>query len=112
MANNPNPWVVIVPGIQRQTLVSGTLMYQMRAKLAAGSKLPEHQHVQEQIVHVLAGRMRLSARGETHELGAGDVFYLGSNVAHAVETLEDTEVIDTFSPPRDDYLALDAEARA
>jgi hypothetical protein len=28
-----------------------------------------------------------------------------------VETIEDTTVIDTFSPPRHDYLALDEEAR-
>jgi hypothetical protein len=29
-----------------------------------------------------------------------------------VETLEDTMVLDTFSPPREDYLALDEQARA
>jgi hypothetical protein len=28
-----------------------------------------------------------------------------------VETLEDTRVLDTFSPPRDEYLAIDAEVR-
>jgi hypothetical protein len=27
-----------------------------------------------------------------------------------VETVEDTMVLDTFSPPRDDYLALDRQA--
>ena len=30
---------------------------------------------------------------------------------HAVETIEDTTVIDTFSPPREEYLALDEVAR-
>jgi hypothetical protein len=28
-----------------------------------------------------------------------------------VETLEDTRVLDTFSPPRDEYLALDEQMR-
>ena len=42
---------------------------------------------------------------------AGDAFYLASNVPHGVETIEDTTVIDTFSPPRNDYLALDEKAR-
>jgi hypothetical protein len=32
-------------------------------------------------------------------------------VPHGVETIEDTTVIDTFSPPREDYLALDEKAR-
>lgn len=82
-------------------------MYQMRAHLDAGSRMPEHQHAQEQIAHVVKGRMRIIVNGEPHELAAGESFYLRSNVAHGVETIEDTVVIDTFSPPRDDYLALD-----
>ncbi len=106
------PWIQIVPGIKRQTIASGTLMYQMRAQLDAGSRLPEHQHPQEQVAHVLAGRMRLIVSGTPHELGPGDSFYLGSNVPHGVETIEDTTVIDTFSPPRDDYLSLDGTAGA
>jgi len=31
-------------------------------------------------------------------------------VPHAVETIEETTVLDTFSSPRDDYLALDRAA--
>ena len=37
---------------------------------------------------------------------------LASNVPHGVETITDTMVLDTFSPPQDDYLALDEQARA
>lgn len=86
-------------------------MYQMRAELKAGSRLPEHAHPQEQIAHVVKGRMKMIVAGVAHELSAGDAIYLASNVPHGVETLEDTIVIDTFSPPREDYLALDKEAR-
>lgn len=106
---NQNPWIDIVPGIQRRTLASGRTMYQMMAKLESGSRMPPHQHEQEQIVHILRGRMRLIVSGVPHELREGDSFYLGSNVPHGVETLEETMVLDTFSPPRDDYLAVDAQ---
>lgn len=106
-----NPWFEIAPGIKRRTITTGATMYQMRAELAAGSRLPEHTHPQEQIAHVIKGRMNLIVAGEAHELTAGDAFYLGSNVPHGVETIDDTIVIDTFSPPRDDYLALDEKAR-
>lgn len=85
-------------------------MYQMLAELKAGSKMPEHQHPQEQIIHILSGRMRVFASGETYELGPGDSHYLASNVPHGVETLEDTRVLDTFSPPRHEYIAMDKEA--
>ena len=82
-------------------------MYQMLATLAAGSRMPAHSHEQEQIVHVLEGRIRLIADGVPHELSTGDSFYVGSNVPHRVETLSATRVLDTFSPPRNDYLAID-----
>ncbi|HEV8422595.1 MAG TPA: cupin domain-containing protein, partial [Chthoniobacterales bacterium] len=106
-----NPWIEIAPGIRRRTICSGANMYQMHAELKAGSRMPEHKHAQEQIAHVIRGRMNLIVAGEPHELKAGEAFYLASHVPHGVETIEDTSVIDTFSPPRDDYLALDEQAR-
>jgi quercetin dioxygenase-like cupin family protein/uncharacterized membrane protein YeaQ/YmgE (transglycosylase-associated protein family) len=108
---NKNPWIKICPGIKRQTLTSGKAMYQMLATLETGSKMPAHQHPQEQIVHILSGRMRLIVDGTPHEMKAGDSFYLASNVRHGVETLEETRVVDTFSPPRDEYLAIDEANR-
>ena len=86
-------------------------MYQMLATLAAGSRMPEHSHSQEQIVHILEGKMRLIVDGVPHELSPGDSFYLASNVPHGVETLSATRVLDTFSPPRKDYLAIDEKVR-
>ena len=111
MEHNEHPWIDIVPGIRRQTITTGATMYQMRARLDAGSRLPEHQHPQEQVTHVISGRLRMIVAGEPHELGPGESIYLPANVRHGAETLEDTLVIDTFSPPRDDYLAIDAQVR-
>jgi len=111
MSEQENPWIEITSGIRRRTITAGASRYQMRAELTAGSRLPEHAHPQKQIAHVIKGRMKLIVAGVPHELAAGDAFYLGSNVPHGVETIEDTTVIDTFSPPRDDYLALDKRAR-
>lgn len=108
---NENPWIEICPGIKRQTVTTGKTMYQMMAKLDAGSKMPEHRHPQEQIVHILAGRMRLIVEGTPREMTTGDSFYLAGDVPHAVETIEETHVLDTFSPPRDEYLAIDEANR-
>ena len=108
---NQNPWIEICPGIKRQTIASGQTMYQMVAQLKAGSRMPEHQHPQEQIVHVLSGRMKLIVNGKPHEMKTGDSFYLAGNVPHGVETAEETKVLDTFSPPREEYLAIDEANR-
>lgn len=107
MMKHANPWIEICPGIKRQTVANGNTMYQMVAELDAGSKMPEHQHPQEQLVHILSGRMKLIVHGTPHELTTGDSYYLAANVPHGVETMEETRVLDTFSPPRDEYLAID-----
>ena len=108
---NENPWIAICPGIKRQTVTSGKTMYQMVAELEANIQMPEHHHPQEQIIHILSGKMRVIADGKSHELETGDSFYLASNVPHSVETTEPTRVLDTFSPPREEYLALDEKTR-
>jgi len=88
-----NPTIEICPGITRRTVAHGKTMYQMLATLAAGSRMPAHSHPQEQIVHILEGKMRLIVEGVPHELSTGDSFYLASNIPHGVETLSATRVI-------------------
>src|SRR5262249_23966626 len=106
-----NPTIEICPRITRRTVAHGETMYQMMATLAAGSRMPAHSHPQEQIAHILEGLMRLIVDGVPHELATGDSFYLASNVQHGVETVLPTRVLDTFSPPRTDYLAVDEKVR-
>src|SRR6266516_1032263 len=106
-----SPTIQICPGITRRTVAHGKTMYQIMATLAAGSNMTPHSHPQEQIVHILEGQMRLIVDGVPHELSTGESFYLASNIPHGVETILSTRVLDTFSPPRNDYLAIDEEAR-
>ena len=112
MNNTQNPWIDIAPGIRRQTITTGATMYQMIAELKAGSVLPVHQHPQEQITHIIRGRLIMLAANVRHELATGDSFYISANTPHGVETIEETLALDTFSPPRTDYLAVDAASRA
>jgi quercetin dioxygenase-like cupin family protein len=37
-------------------------------------------------------------------LGAGELLLIPPQVPHAAEALEDTIAIDTFSPPREDWI--------
>jgi quercetin dioxygenase-like cupin family protein len=104
-------WITMVAGIRRRTVASGERMMQMLVTLEAGAHLPEHQHPHEQIVHVLSGRLRLIVAGEAHELGPHQPVSIPGGVRHAVDVLEDTLVVDTFSPPREDLLAEDERYR-
>jgi len=101
------------PGVRRSTIACGTQMMQMQVLLDAGSVVPAHAHPHEQVSYVLRGRLHFTIAGETRECGPGEALAIPGGVAHAVEALEETLVIDTFSPPREDLLAQDrGEARA
>jgi quercetin dioxygenase-like cupin family protein len=104
-------WIQLASGVKRRTCAVGDRMMQVMFVYDKGAKLPEHSHVHEQLVSVISGRMRLIIAGEPHELGAGDSIALRSNIPHAAEALEDSRVIDTFSPLREDMLKQDAEAK-
>ena len=73
--------------------------------LKKGCFVPTHAHFNEQITCVLSGRLRFILGEESVKsreemtLSAGEVLYLPSNVPHAAEAMEDTLVLDIFSPP-------------
>jgi quercetin dioxygenase-like cupin family protein len=100
-------WYPIWPGVDRTTLVSGDTMMQMLVTLKDGSRVAEHKHPEEQISYVVSGRLRFYVDGVAQELGPGESIYVPSNVVHAVDALEESLALDTFSPPRQDLLAID-----
>ena len=75
-----------------------------RLHLAKGAVVPEHQHVHEQVAHVESGALQFTVAGVEQTLRAGQSLVLPSNVPHGVVALEDTDVLDTFTPVREDWL--------
>lgn len=73
--------------------------------LRKGCLVPTHAHVNEQFSCILSGRIRFTLGDAavvlTEELivGPGEVIHLPSNVPHAAEAIEETVVLDIFSPP-------------
>jgi quercetin dioxygenase-like cupin family protein len=106
-ASTAERWLDLFPGIRRRTLASGEQMMQMLVRLDPGSHVPEHQHPHEQISYILHGRLRFYVAGAPLDLGAGQSLCIPGGTLHAVDTLEEALVLDTFSPPREDLLALD-----
>jgi quercetin dioxygenase-like cupin family protein len=76
-----------------------------RLHIKKGGVVPEHKHVQEQVAHVERGALKFSVAGVEHVVSAGQSLVLPSMVPHGVVALEDTDVIDTFTPVREDWLS-------
>ena len=75
-----------------------------------GSTVPLHSHEHEQLGIVLQGMQALVIDGEPHEMGAMDGYVIPGGVEHEAWFVEDTEVIDIFAPPRQDFLTPEAPA--
>lgn len=91
-------------GIEYKTLTHGERTSLSVFNLKKGSTIPKHSHPHEQTGYVVAGRMIFTIADERFLAETGDSWNIPGNAEHDVEVLEDTVVIEVFSPPREDYL--------
>lgn len=71
--------------------------------IEAGSPIPEHAHVHEQIMHVVEGVFELTVDGRSEQLTAGAIVTIPSNVKHGGKAISNCKVIDVFMPEREEY---------
>ena len=94
----------LVAGVEFKTTVFGdrTLMGEFRA--VRGASVPLHSHHHEQTGYLVSGRMKFVIGEDRFEVGAGDSWCIPGNVEHSADFLEDSVVIEVFSPVREEYL--------
>lgn len=98
-------WQTAGEGIRRIIHPPGKGIMSMTIEFQAGAAGAAHAHPHEQITHVFAGRLAITLDGVRHEIGAGEQMYVPSDTLHSVEALEQTLVLEIFTPLRDDLLA-------
>jgi quercetin dioxygenase-like cupin family protein len=58
-------------------------------------------------VYIVKGKVRVDIDGKrTFEVGPGESFVVDGGVEHEASALEESEVLDIFTPLREDYKAL------
>ena len=75
-----------------------------RFELKQSGVVPSHSHQNEQVSIVLSGALLFKIDGQETVVRAGEVMQIPGNAAHEVEALEDTLVVDVFSPIRQDWI--------
>ncbi len=98
------PKVESDPGVQRQVLADhpDMMMVSFSFQKAAEGKLHSHPHVQS--TYVKSGAFKFFLDGEEFEVGSGDSFVIPANAEHGCVCLAPGELIDCFTPRRDDFL--------
>jgi quercetin dioxygenase-like cupin family protein len=71
-----------------------------------GAVLPLHSHLHEQTTQVMKGRYEYNIDGVKRVCEVGTVIVIPSNVTHGGIALTDCEVMDVFSPIREDYRGI------
>lgn len=69
----------------------------------ADSPFPEHSHPHEQISIVWKGEFELTLNGETQVLRPGVIAVIPADAPHSGRALTDCQIVDVFSPVREDY---------
>ena len=94
------------PSMKRK-IVSGEKLMIARMNFKDGFLVPLHHHVHEQVTQVISGKMRFwfgANKEQTMDLNPGDVIVIPSNLPHEALMMGDVEEIDTWAPPRQDWL--------
>jgi quercetin dioxygenase-like cupin family protein len=93
-----------MPLLQRQRIIGEQAMIS-RVHLHKGCYVPTHAHANEQFGIILRGRLKFGLGADNSPLriyqtvGEGEVIHLPANLPHSAEALEDTLILDIFSPP-------------
>jgi quercetin dioxygenase-like cupin family protein len=88
----------------RRRMIVGTKEMLVRWEFSKGALAAQHNHPHEQIVVMVEGKLRLTVGDTEKILGRDDIVVIPPNTPHEALALEDTVVIDIFSPPREDFL--------
>ena len=92
------------PGVTRQVLADSPELMVVSFRFSEGATGALHSHPHVQSTYCRSGRFRFSLAGEEFEVRPGDSFIIPSGARHGCVCLEPGELIDSFTPRRDDFL--------
>lgn len=99
------PEVQADPGVKRQVLADHADLMVVAFRFGeVGAEGKPHSHPHVQSTFVKSGRFQFTVEGVTTEIGPGDSFVIPSNAVHGCVCVEPGELIDCFTPRRDDFL--------
>jgi quercetin dioxygenase-like cupin family protein len=90
-------------GVKFELLAQGEKSMVTKMLYKVDNHVPYHQHPHEQSGYIISGKYRIQFGEHDEILNPGDTYSIPGGVEHTLEILEEGEVIDFFSPPREDY---------
>ena len=92
-------------GVVRKVLAYSKNLMTVELRFEKGAVGAPHSHPHEQIGYIISGKLVYQEQGQEDKiLGTGDTYYVAPNVVHGVQILEDTKLLDIFTPMREDFV--------
>lgn len=98
-------WEDLGGGIKRRITADGDKLMQVEVHFQPGAEGYEHSHPHEQTSYVVTGGGTYTILGEAYEIRKGDMIRVPGGLRHGFLAMqgEETLLLDTFSPPREDF---------
>ena len=96
-------WETLGGGMLRK-YVNGVNVTIAQFRLAKGSVVKPHSHKHEQVSIVVQGVVKFTVGNDVYVMRAGDLVHIPPNTIHSAEALEDSLVVDVYTPIRDDWV--------
>jgi quercetin dioxygenase-like cupin family protein len=91
-------------GLKRRVLAYNEKLFLAEHEMTKGWAGTVHSHPHDQIVYIVHGHLRVSCQGTTFDVRTGDTFVVRGGVEHGASAMEDSLVVDVFTPWREDYV--------
>jgi quercetin dioxygenase-like cupin family protein len=99
-----NDYRELLPGITFKALVYGEKTLLGEIRLQKGATMPDHSHPHEQTGYLIAGQVVFAMGEQQITVEPGDSWCIPGDAVHSAEALEDSIVVEVFSPVREEYL--------
>jgi quercetin dioxygenase-like cupin family protein len=97
-------WEEVEPKIKRKVLGYDDQLMLVQVHFEKRGIGVEHKHHHSQSTLVGSGAFEITIDGVTQRLEKGDSFYVPPNTLHGAVCIEEGELIDAFSPVRDNFI--------
>ena len=106
--NKNIPSTDIGGGVTRKILSYSKNLMTVELTFPKGAIGAKHSHPHEQIGYIVSGSLIYQEEGQADKiLHTGDTYYVAPDVVHGVEILEDTRLLDIFTPMREDFITVE-----
>jgi quercetin dioxygenase-like cupin family protein len=91
-------------GLTRAVMAYNDKLFLAEHKMVKGWVGSLHRHPHDQVVYVVHGHLQVTCQGKTFDVRSRDSFVVRGGVEHGASAVEDSVVIDVFTPCREDYI--------